>query len=382
MVLGCDSVNGLTAFLVAVVALSSAAASGDASSQAGAEQRVDYELASSWLCRPGQEAACTEGLDALAVDKDGRRTPQPFRPARDPSLDCFYVYPTVSRDPTPLSDLLAGPEEREAVNAQAGRLTSRCRLFAPIYRQVTIFGLRQEFASGKELDWDIPYQDVLGAWRWYMAHENHGRGVVLIGHSQGTILLQRLIAEEIDGKPAMGRLVSAFLAGDPGLGVPKGAPVGGDFKAIPLCASAAETGCVYVWASYRADDTASNRLFGRNPGDGLVAACVNPAAPDGGAGQLKAYLRKPPSAPSADPPWVAVKGQLSGRCVADAQGDALRINVDPGRYAELLGDALDEAVIASGWGLHRLDVNLVQGNIVDLLAAQAESWSAGGRPPP
>ena len=55
---------------------------------------------------------------------------------------------------------------------------------------------------------------MLGAWREYLARDNRGRGVVLIGHSQGTRMLRRLIREEIDPSPAArGRLVSAMLLG-------------------------------------------------------------------------------------------------------------------------------------------------------------------------
>ena len=53
------------------------------------------------------------------------------------------------------------------------------------------------------------YEDVVEAWRAYLRRFNHGRGVVLIGHSQGTFVLRRLIREEIDPKAsARRRLVS------------------------------------------------------------------------------------------------------------------------------------------------------------------------------
>ncbi len=337
---------------------------------------VDYGAPSSWVCRPGQESVCTTGLDALVVTADGVRTPQPFSPAADPKIDCFYIYPTISQEPSPYSDMATSPEVVEVTRAQAGRLTSRCRLFAPIYRQITMAGLRQDEATGAHLDLRGPYDDVLAAWRWYMAHENHGRGVVLIGHSQGAILLQRLIAEQIDRKPAHARLVAAFLAGDPSLPVRRGALVGGAFKQTPLCVSAPQTGCVYVWGSYLSDDANTDRRFGRSPGGEMVAGCVNPAAPAGGVGELKAYLPKPQFAPDSDPPWVEVEGQLSARCVSDAEGDVLRVTVQPTRFATLLNAAFRKYGLSSGWGLHRLDLNLPQGDILDLVKAESAAWTA------
>lgn len=334
----------------------------------------DYAPASAWLCRADSAGLCTTGLDAVAVAADGTRTPLPFVAASDPKVDCFYVYPTVSAEPTPLADMIPGDAERHVVAAQAARLSSRCRVFAPVYRQMTLAGLRATMAhDGAVLDFDAPYRDVRAAWHWYLAHANRRRGVVLIGHSQGTILLQRLIAEEIDGRPVARRLVAAFLAGDPVLPVPAGATVGGVFKHIPLCASAAQTGCAYVWSSYLDSDVSPKRVFGNDPGGGLVAGCVSPAAPGGGDGELKAYLPRPAGAPVSDPPWVTLRGQLTGACTTDGRGSVLRVRVVAGPLADALGAALGRGG-TPGWGLHRLDVNLVEGNILDVLDAELAGW--------
>jgi hypothetical protein len=341
---------------------------------AAARPAVDYAPVASWLCRPDDETICTTGLDAIEIDAQGQRAKQPFTPAADAPIDCFYVYPTASEELTAFSDMTATPAIKKVTSGQVGRLTAQCRMFAPIYRQLTSAGLTQMLMGGKPADWSDPYADVLAAWRWYLAHENKGRGVVLIGHSQGTILLQRLIAEEIDGKPAQARLVAAFLAGDPSLPVPKGANVGGVFKHVPICAAAGQTGCAYVWGSYLADDPSPVRAFGKDAADGEVAACANPAAPGGGSGALKTYLPKPAFAPANDPPWIALKGQLSGACVADAGGNVLRVTIEPGRYAGLLAAALSNSA-RTGWGLHRLDLNLTQGNIADVIEAETSSWT-------
>ena len=335
---------------------------------------ASYADPASWLCRPGKEAACTTGLDAMVVTADGARTLQTFQPAADPPIDCFYVYPTVSHEPTTYSDMAASPEVEATVRSQAGRLTSRCRLYAPIYRQLTSAGLSRVMGSGRPIDWNGPYQDVRAAWRRYLAHDNHGRGVVLVGHSQGTILLQRLMAEEIDGRPVQKRLVSAFLAGDPSLPVPPGARVGGVFKSIPLCAATGQVGCAYVWADYVADDPAPSRVFGRSPGGGEVAGCVSPAAPAGGTGMLEAYMPRPATAPAGDPPWVELIGQLSAACQADAQGAVVRVTVSPGRYQPVLSAAFERSAGGAGWGLHPLDMALPQGNILDVVAAESAAW--------
>ncbi len=333
-----------------------------------------YASVAGWVCRPGAESVCTTGLDAKVVDRDDAARVVPFAPAIDPPIDCFYVYPTVSRESTPYSDARVTPEIASIVNAQAGRFTSKCRVFAPVYRQATLAHLSAKLAGEPVADSDAPERDVAAAWAYYLAHDNRGRGVVLIGHSQGTILLQQLIAASIDATPARALLVSAFLAGDPSLGVPPRANVGGTFAHIPTCASASQIGCAYAWGSYLESDAATRRVFGRARRDDLISACVDPAAPSGGTGTLKFFHRKPAGAPASDPPWVETVDRLSGTCRADSLGNALRVAVEPGPLSSYDAAFLDRLSSPDGWGLHPLDIALVQGNMLDVLDAETAAW--------
>jgi pimeloyl-ACP methyl ester carboxylesterase len=156
-------------------------------------------------------------------------------PAADPGIDCFYIYPTVSRDPGTNSDMVIGPEETNVVYNQAARLNSTCRVFAPMYRQVTlamIGGGGPAPAPGVS-PFGMAYGDVVDAFKDYIATKSDGRGFVLIGHSQGSRLLSRLIQDEIDDEPLLrDRLVAAYLLGFP-LHVPEGEVVGGDPRQHP-----------------------------------------------------------------------------------------------------------------------------------------------------
>ena len=81
--------------------------------------------------------------------------------------------------------------------------------------------------------------DVLDAWKHYIANDNGGRGVLLIGHSQGASRLVALIKSEIDPNPDLrSRLVSAVLLGT-NFQVPVGADIGGDFANSPSATAAA-----------------------------------------------------------------------------------------------------------------------------------------------
>jgi hypothetical protein len=333
---------------------------------------VDYANPASWMCRPGvDDGTCSANLDAMTVDARGERTPAPYKAAAAPKIDCFYIYPTASSDPTMFSDLIPDAGEKRAVHGQAARLGTVCRLFAPLYHQFTSAALRYGMAVEHQKEvptryTDIPYRDVLAAWRAYLKTDNHGRGVILVGHSQGAMLLKQLLAEEIDGKPAQKLLVGAYLAGNPDLTTDS-------LKRIKPCAALGETGCITAWSSYL-QTTPGAHIFGAAK-PGKTALCVNPAAPGGGRGLLKPYLNRPGLAPDSDPPYVETIGQMSAECVADAGGTVLRIRIEPGKYAELLTASLGRASSAApGWGLHPLDISLVQGNMIDMIEAQAAYW--------
>ena len=184
----------------------------------------------------------------------------------------------------------AGPEEASVIRAQLARFGSACRIYAPLYRQVTLTALRSAIAGrAMAADRVVGYNDVKDAWNYYLEHDNQGRGVVLIGHSQGSGVLTQLMRNEIDGKPVQDRLVSALLLGT-NVAVPRGKDVGGAFKNIPLCRTASQTGCVIAYASFRSNvPPPANSRFGRVPGDDMASAC-KPGSVSGGSGELHAYL--------------------------------------------------------------------------------------------
>lgn len=357
---------------------------------------ADYAAAENWLCRPDRASdACDVDLDTTIVKADGTLQVEKFTPAANPAIDCFYVYPTVSLDATPNSDLVPGPEENNVVRAQFARFASQCRLFAPMYRQVTLTSLRAAIAGMATMpDRALGYRDVLAAWRWYMENENKGRGVVLVGHSQGSGVLVQLIREQIDPDPSKTPLLAALLPGT-NLTVPQGQLVGGSFQKVPLCKTAEELGCVISYVSFRSSaPPPSNTRFGTTMTAGQVVGCANPAALTGGPAELRAYLSTSGAGASAAPmpawvngddpakmvttPFVNVPGMLSAECKSDASGSYLSVTVkgdatDP-RVDDIVGDVVTNNMVQPDWGLHLIDVHLTMGNLIELVAAKAKAF--------
>jgi hypothetical protein len=339
-----------------------------------AQTNIDFAAPSAWLCLPRRSDACSAPLTSTVVSAaDGSLARRTYTPDPAAPIDCFYVYPTVSREPTPNADMTLGPEEERAAREQFARFGARCRTFAPLYRQTTAAAMVGEAPRG---DPDLAYRDVLGAWRLYLAVHNKGRGVVLIGHSQGAHLLARLIAEEFDGKPIQRRLVSAILAGGD-IQVPKGRDVGGTFQHIPLCRTADEAGCVIAYSSYLADSLPGpDAAFGGGADPGFTAACVNPAALRGAATLDPELLTIGAVATLLGTDLVENPGVVSGACTTAGDRTFLAISVKPAGPASA---SLDRALTAlnarrPGWGLHALDINLTLGDLVEIVGRQGQAW--------
>jgi len=389
----------MRAFFASAV-LAAAMVGGAASAQAPDPKvaHADYSNAALWLCKPGLAGdKCKIDLDATVIKTDGKTSVEKFKAADNPAIDCFFVYPTVSLDPGWQSDFEADKMEIDDVKLQFARFGSVCRQYAPIYRQTTLTALRVA-SGGPQPAGERPapgvggYQDVVDAWNWYMANENKGRGVVLVGHSQGAGLIARLIAAEIEGKPAEKQFVSGVILGSAVM-VPPDKDTGGTYKTIPLCRAEDQVGCVITYASFRDTNPppAASR-FGR-ASNGMVAACNNPANLKTGEGTPDSYFltkgflngsggaTQPAWAnptPNVTTPFVKTPGLVSTACVR--KGDfsylEMHVNADPKdkRTDELGGEVIRATGPDLAWGLHLIDVDHSMGDLVRIVGKQAKAW--------
>jgi hypothetical protein len=335
-----------------------------------------------WLCKPGlKDNPCTPGLrtTVLSPDEKERATVDVRRPRR-PRYDCFYVYPTVSNQPGVQATKSIDPELRSIALYQAARYSRDCRVYAPVYRQITLAGLRDPAVT--RADRERAYSDVREAWLAYLRKYNRGRGVVLLGHSQGTFMLRELVKREIDPSPRVRRrLISAVLLGG-GVTVRKGRDVGGDFRHVRACRSSRQTGCVIHFSSFNGPVPAKS-VFGRTTNDRLEVLCTNPAALAGGSGKVELVLPTTPFAPGAigsliqlaaggplpraSTPWISVPSAATARCSSAGGADVLQVT------SNLTTRTLTPVPDAT-WGLHLMDGNIALGTLTKVVARQARQY--------
>jgi hypothetical protein len=351
-------------------------------SPAGAAPKVH------WLCKPGlADNPCSVGLGTTRFSPRLKQLGVAHvRSARHPKFDCFYVYPTVSDQKTAVANFHVDPELRSIALYQAARYTSACRMYTPVYRQVTLASLLGA-ASPTAAERLQAYNDVRDAWRTYLGKFNRGRGVVLIGHSQGTFVLRRLVAQEIDRKPRVRRrLISAVLLGGNVL-VKKGGDVGGDFKHVRACRFRRQVGCVVAFSTFNAP-VPQNAIFGRTGDAKLEVLCTNPAALGGGSAKITPIYPSAPFAPGSTigaatlavgqpspevrTPWLSFPGSYRAHCSSAGGAHVLEI-AGVGNAPEL------HAVPDATWGLHLTDANIALGDLVDLVRVQAAAWRRQAR---
>ncbi|WP_410869823.1 DUF3089 domain-containing protein [Nocardia sp. A7] len=310
----------------------------------------------------------------------------------DKPVDCFYLYPTVSNQVALNQDPVVQPEVRSIANFQAARFSNTCRVFAPVYRQVTLPALPLELATGVALH-EVGYRDIEEAWNNYLANDNHGRGVIIISHSQGTLMARKLIREHIDPDPQLrSRLVGAFLMGG-NVTTARASVTGGDFTSIPLCTRRGEYGCVIAYSVAQNDPLIS--LFGNADlsllslrwglpyGPGYQVACTDPALLSGDDSPqpvtvpsdpyafgiisiLLGYTTLPGTSPHSDSTWTSTGSRATGYCVERNGYNFYRaIITGPERLNEI---PLFES--------HLIDINYGYDRLISIANQQTQAWLA------
>jgi hypothetical protein len=228
----------------------------------------------------------------------------------------------------------------------------------------------------------LAYRDVAASWRDYLATKNNGRPFVLIGHSQGSLLIQQLVAREIETSPAVAMRMKLAIIPGFNVIVPQGKLVGGTFKKTPLCSRPGETGCVMSWTSFREKNVPPRgAIFGVADKPGMTVGCVNPAQPGSRDWvKLDSYWFARSSLPvpggpiqwskegPPPTPYVRTEGLVSGKCVNDGPRGylSIRTNSKPGeKWTDHVGGEVGLfGMFLPGWGMHLADIAETQGDLI------------------
>lgn len=201
---------------------------------------IDYSLSRSWAAMPGTQnsASAIPAGSGLSSLEDTAK------------IDVFYIHPTTyfgaDAVNAPIDDPTAAAITASMLKVQAASFNSVGRIFAPRYRQMSLslFGGSED---ALQAPLNIAYEDVRQAFRYYIEKLSQGRPFIIAGHSQGANHGQRLLIEEVAGKPCADQFVAAWI---PGLALPRSmldTTAGGGLAA---CSTPQQTGCVALWETF------------------------------------------------------------------------------------------------------------------------------------
>jgi len=200
----------------------------------------DYRSNDAWLTRPGV---------------DWPDNPVEWKPAGAPLPDngtrraaVFYIHPTtyLERDRwnAPLrTGEYTDERTRLFLQTQPSAFNDVAEIWAPRYRQAAYgaFLLKSEDAE-KALD--FAYRDVAAAFDQFVKDAD-ARPIILAGHSQGALHLERLLREKVAGKPIAKRIVAAYVVGWP-ISTSADLPALG----LPACSAPDQASCIISWITF------------------------------------------------------------------------------------------------------------------------------------
>ena len=171
-----------------------------------------YDDPALWYSRPGMGAADPARWQPAALDEDSAQTAEPIA-ARQPFFAVFFIHPTSylnrSNWNAPIGDSEAERVAKIYVRGMATPFADADEIWAPRYRQAT-FGAFLTDAEEANQAIEAAYADVEQAYAYFKQSVDADTPIVLVGHSQGSLHLLRLLREEFAEPEDAARLVAAY----------------------------------------------------------------------------------------------------------------------------------------------------------------------------
>ena len=201
-----------------------------------APDQPDYSNADNWAALPTKENITDKVPKNSSLESD----------QGEKLADVFYLHRTtliskIRWNADIKNRALNKRTDKEAIRNQASIFNESCNIYAPRYRQATLYSFFDKTGSGDKA-LDLAYEDVRNAFRYYLEHYKQGRPIIIAAHSQGAEHATRLLKEFFDGKELLGKLVIAYLVGMP---IEKD-----EFSTIPHSEKHDQTGCYVSWSTF------------------------------------------------------------------------------------------------------------------------------------
>lgn len=246
----------------------------------GAFEQIDplpqsaYANRTLWISRPD-----------MGKDDPARWTPKGASPAPGENAAraaVFFIHPTSyfarKHWNAPVDDPDSARRASTYVRLMASAFNAQGQVWAPRYRQAAFGAFLTDKAEGQQA-LDIAYLDVRTAFDAFIGAVPADTPIVLVGHSQGSLHMMRLMADRVKGTPLAARTVAAYPIGWP-VSVEHDLPAMG----LAACTAPDQTGCVISYSSFAepADPEIVLDAYRRRPGlDGQrkgaqPVLCVNP----------------------------------------------------------------------------------------------------------
>ncbi len=219
-------------------------------------EKPDYSDRSFWAAFPGVEDNADVAPAITGFENNQENA----------EVDVFYVHPTTFLNKAEgwtanaKSDILLGPFD--PLRFQASVFNGSARIYAPRYRQATLFSFFDDSGEGKKA-LGVAQQDIIDAFIYYLAHYNNERPFILAGHSQGSMMLIPVL-RYLERYPT-DKFITAYV---PGWSISTG-----DLETMKPCDSPTALGCFNVWNSKRWGSNIDSFV---TPSRYLGSDCVNP----------------------------------------------------------------------------------------------------------
>jgi hypothetical protein len=206
----------------------------------------------------------------------------------DLPVDVFFVHPTTFDGGREWLGAIGQADAdrflfRVVLPNQAGPFQKVGRVFAPRYRQASLYAtsmtLRDDALDARR----FAYRDIRAAFETYLQNDNQGRPIILAGVGQGAKLISHLLQDVIDPDPALRQRIAAVYMLESALPAADYGPA----APLPACRQRDEARCVVAWSMVPAGkQRVAQRMLARamvwtsddrlGPLAGRPVLCVNP----------------------------------------------------------------------------------------------------------